>query len=94
MKFQVGEIAIYMSENEDCEILVVGPIAPGTDVGGPVHEGYGKCCNDNDYIARFPDGYHWGVLEKDLRKRHPPEEAAEKEWQEDLANMLKPKVEA
>lgn len=91
MKFSVGEIAIYIGNgpcsNEDHEVLAVGPFVPFETV--PLSDAAAFRCPDAvDYVVRDLDGINWGVDECHLRKRCPPEEPAEDEFQQQLSQWL------
>ena len=91
-KFKVGEIAILvgatnpratMLNGDEVEIVGIGPFEDGTwasdgsgrNLGGP-----------SDYEVADKLGNCWFCEEASLRKRRPPEEPADEEFQEVLKN--------
>ena len=89
MKFKVGEIVILVESlvpiynGTEVEIKKVGPGLP-VDKTGEI--------GVKDYYVTTPDGKEWGADEQYLRKRRPPEEPADEEFQEDLRDWLKKPV--
>lgn len=79
-KFAVGEIAIMVRregqrdpcgyDGSECEIVRVGPFAPGERPTGKNAPGTVRRLDFGaDYEIRTSDGYHWFCLEINLRKR-------------------------
>ena len=79
-KFAVGEIAVLLVGatqrdpwgygGSECEIVRVGPFVAGELATGPPRPGISpELPGPADYEIRTPDGWHWFVLEKNLRKR-------------------------
>ena len=89
MKFKLDEIAIMnsnpnwpdyrLSFGDEITITGIGPI-PGKYKSGERHTA--------DYKIIDEYGDQWLCMEHDLRKRRPPEEAAEEEFQEQLRGWL------
>ncbi len=98
MKFKVGDI-VYMVQckcgswprarwGRDSEVLELGPGLEAQEVDTHV-----QWLSDY-YIKDLESGKEWAPDECCLRKRRPPEQPAEKEFQADLKKWLKPKVAA
>ena len=80
MKFQVGEIAVYVGldgkgakdNGMEVEIIKVGPFGRGEPFSDGVHklDIHGTC----DYEVLEPNGVYEFINEPYLRKRQPPDE--------------------
>ena len=89
MKFKVGEIAILVKNptwstcnltiGDEVTIKKIGPVK-GRNESGLV--------SYRDYLINDEYGDCWAINESKLRKRRPPEEPAEKWFQDDLRDLL------
>lgn len=93
-KFEVGEIAIACNlepewehvNGMEVEVLQVGSweIGDVVRIDGNLWRVHEKC----QYVVRWADDVLGALLESELRKKRPPEQPADDEFQQDLKRWL------
>ncbi len=88
MKFELGEIAVVRTCPSGREWNNLCPLEPGDEVEVKQHHAISLRGDIMDYGVMDTDGALWSCNEHMLRKRRPPEEPAEDEFQEELNHWL------
>lgn len=90
MKFEVGEIAVYVDavvdtwlNGRECTIEAVGPFEAFQWLSDKL-----ICEEAADYLVSMSGEGRFLADENHLRKRHPPETPAEDQFQHDLGRWL------